>query len=425
MPSPLIEKLLFIPGLQRTAGGVIASISVGIVLAGERSVPAYWGDHTWTRPLSEGEVAGIEDWLLERLAPALIGRPLTSFPDLALLIGDLSASLPDGNEQPEAATPPSLQAISRRDLFTGKLRPAANVSPTPGVNPPFPLRPALRSCLEQAILSAAAHPRQFTVAEYVAEAYGLAPAEATLPLHARIDTHAPLQSLQAIGRTIATVGYQVPEGEPVQVLGEDCHILQRFVRGVRSHLQKVQPEATPHIHVDVRGGMAELYAGQSGKLLGALAGLEQAAKPLPLRIENISGNAGPESAALLRELRDFLRFRNMNVTLVAGEIFSAAQAATMAETTGLQSLHINGSAIGSLHQIIETVSACHERGLEVLLTAEAGATPRFLRMLAHIALATRPAFVGAAVDTVDQTGLGALYTEMARTLAAWQVAANP
>ena len=39
-------------------------------------------------------------------------------------------------------------------------------------------------------------------------------------------------------------------------------------------------------HIDLRGGLSQFYGGETDKMLGMLFGLEQAAKPLQLRVGN-------------------------------------------------------------------------------------------------------------------------------------------
>ena len=407
---PTITRLIFLPGLD--VG------SVGLVLDDERVA---WGDcarPAQTPPLSDQDaLVGIE----QVVAPALVGRRLAGFRKLAGDIAALTETVirEEPIPRPEADAP--LPGVSRRALLRGHIRaetPPSSPPPTRLITSEQPLHPALRYGLEQALLAALALAQNRSIAEVLADEYDRPRPTAAIPLHVQLDTDQPLESLQRVGPGIASVGYRVPEGPPADILGENGVILQGFVRGVKERLLHTFPDGgAPAIHLDLRGGLGQLYGGATGKMLGALFGLEQAASPLPLRIENPISPAG-ESAKLTAELQGFIRMRKMQVELAVGEIDSLETALFLAQADAYALLNGEPARLGGFSQAAEALLACRANDKRIMLNAAPRDTARSLAVLGQAALGLGADFVGVSTDCNNPA---LVYGEMERALVEMEV----
>ncbi len=152
----------------------------------------------------------------------------------------------------------------------------------------------------------------------------------------------------------------------------------------------------PSIHIDLRGGLGKLYGNNIGRMLGALVGLEISIRPLHLRIENpIEDDSLAEVIASTRGLQEFLRFRKMDVALVAGNIDTLEAVQSMAQADVYSVLNVTPARLGGLWRSAEAVLACRAHGQRIMLNTDSGKSARSLQVLSQVALGLHPDFLGA------------------------------
>jgi methylaspartate ammonia-lyase len=421
------------PGFRRVRE-VAEALSVGLALENGQVA---WGDcvavefsgKAGRHPLfrTEEGLATME----QTVAPALRGRKLTSFRDLAAEVNALVEALeiaqpvsppePDYDSQTEAAK------LSRRDLLTAPARllrtpdEGAGLAPAPTeqVIIDRPLHTAIRYGVSQALLAAVALSRGTTMAEVVAEEYGLPLPDQPVPIHAQCGADRYAGADKMIARRIDSLPHTLVDNIP-EHLGKDGEVLADYARWLRERIpQLAGDEYRPTIHLDVHGGLGRIYENDLGKILGYLYRLEAAVSPYPLRVESpVIMDTREAQIEAMQTLREYVRLRKMKVGLVADEwantlddiqAFIAAQAVDM--------IQIKMPDLGSVHNSIEAVLACKAGGIGAFLGGSCAETDLSARVAVHIALTTQPDMIMAKPGMGVDEGVTLVRNEMARTLA--------
>jgi len=419
MTISTISRLLFAPGLDSSSQAGRFVGSVGVVLDDRYVV---WGDCVCSAEATPLSTVAARESIESVVSPALVGCKLEGFRGLAGAIESLTEIVTAEEPIPTTEEDSQTDGISRRDLLTGRLRAEArppSPPPTRFVTSGQPLHPALRYGLSQALLAAVAQDQGLSIAEVIAHEYNLSRPTA-VPLLAQLDTNRPLESLPQPSPHITALGYTVPPGDPADILGDNGVILQRFLRILKERVMAMPGwDTLPRIHVDLRGGLGELYGNNTGQMLGALVGLETSVRPLLLLIEHpIGGDSLPEINAKTRELQEFLRFRKVDVELAAGNIGTLETARTCAQADACTLLNVTPARVGGLAQSAEAVLACRENDKFVMLSADPGDSARSLQVLSQVALGLQADFVGVSAECDDIT---LVHGEMERALVEMRV----
>jgi methylaspartate ammonia-lyase len=405
------------PGF-RAIREVAEAVSVGLVLD---TGQAAWGDCVATAdPLFRAE-EGLAT-MQGVVAPLLQDRPLTSFRELAAevdaLVERVEAIRPRPPQERNAAAP------SRRDFLTAPARlwRAAQGEDEPTwerVTVERRLHTAVRYGVSQALLGAVALARGTTMAEVVAEEWGLPRPDAPIPIHAQSGDERTHNADKMIVRRVASLPDALVDDIPEQ-LGQDGAKLVQYARWLRERTQQLGGgNYRPTIHLDVHGALGQICDNNLGRVLGQLRALELAVQPYPLRVESpIILDSRQAQIEAMKTLCEYVRFRKMKVQLVADEwadtlddirAFVAAGAAGM--------IRIKMPDLGSVHNSIEAVLACRAGGVGALLGGSCAETDLSARAAVHVALATRPDLIMARPGMGVDEGIMLVQNEMARALA--------
>lgn len=426
--SPVITNILAVPG-PGTAGGQNSppahsweTISIGVVLDGKHVA---WGECVAAPTLTGAEeetpfrimegTAVIQNQIL----PLLKGQPLNRFRPLAAQVDSLTEIVTITRPLPPAQPAGPTKSFSRRDLFTERVWDPewSKEIPTEQMTVKRPIHHALRYGVSQALLAAVATSRRQSIAEVVAAEYGLPLPETAVAIHLEI---AEAHTITVDPMLIHSWGYTTASQDFKSELGKNAQRLQRYVRELKTYFATTTGESyRPTIHLDVRGGLGQLYDNDTGKILGALFGLEKAAAPYPLRVANPIIAADRETQAQkLRQLKEYLRLRRMKLQLVGGaDIHTVDDAITLARSQVVDLIHLPVPQLGSLHQAIAAVQACQDQGMGVLLDGSTAATGVAMRILCHVALAVQPDFIMVKSGRREDKDLALVHNEMARTVA--------
>jgi methylaspartate ammonia-lyase len=440
------------PGFRR-AREVAQAVSVGLIVedastgSGRREKVA-WGDCVAVEfsgkagrdPLFRAE-EGLTT-IRQTVAPALRGRQLTSFRELAAELDALLEAVkitrplspPEIGDKSEEKT----KRLSRRELLAAPVRllrplgeePATQEEEKAGLTEQVTverrLHTAVRYGVSQALLAAVALVRGMTMTDVVAEEYGLPLPDQPVPIHAQCgaDRHAGADKM--ILRRVASLPHTLVDNIPDH-LGEDGQVLVRYARWLRERIpQLAGSDYQPTIHLDVHGALGQIYENDLGKILGYLYRLEKSVAPYPLRVESpLIVESREAQIEAMKTLRDYIRVRKMKVQLVADEwantlediyAFIAAQAVDM--------IQVKMPDLGSVHNSVEAVLACKAGGVGAFLGGSCAETDLSARVAAHIALATQPDMMLAKPGMGVDEGVTLVHNEMARTLA-WIKARGP
>jgi methylaspartate ammonia-lyase len=421
-PIPLAERYTaepVTPGFRRVRE-VAEAVSVGVVLD---SGQVAWGDCVAVEfggKAGRDPVFRTEEGLAtirRAVAPALQGRELTSFRHLAAEVEALLESVEVIRRRPRSRSNLASKELTRRELLAA---PARLVQPLQEkVTEERRLHTAIRYGVSQALLKAVALARGVTMAEVVAEEWGLPLPDAPVPIHAQSGGERYHNADKMIARRVASLPHALVDNIPEQ-LGAEGNKLTRYARWLKARIQELGGEDyCPTIHLDVHGALGQIFDNDLGCVLGHLYALELAAQPYPMRVEcPVMMDSREAQIEAMSTLRQYVRFRKMNVQLVVDEwantlgdirAFVDAQAADM--------IQIKMPDLGSVHNSVEAVLACQAGGVGAFLGGSCAETDLSARVAVHVALATRPDMVMAKPGMGVDEGIAVVQNEMARTLA--------
>lgn len=407
--TPILSRVLIVPGLPILADDSLQnahfrSLSIGLVIDDGHVT---WGEYE--PDSSSGDPLII---LREKIIPILEGRPLAAYREMMAELDALTETAVLTRTLPQP--PPG--SISRRGFLTGNLEETAVRTEQVAVE--RPLSPNLLCCISQTLLTAAATAHSITVAELIAAEYMLPLQPAPVPLHLALDAERPtpdmsILSMSILSSAIHSLGYRIAGSNPQAQLGNNGEKLQRFIRQLTNLLSRVtKPDYRPAIQLDVAGGLGALFGNNNGRILGALYGLEQAAKPYPLRITDpILLPDSKQQVQQMRQLIDYMQMRGMKTELAANmPIQTVADVKRFVESSAAHLLAISLSRLGTIQQSIQAVQICQSANMPILLR---DGPPAFV---GQFALAAQPNSIMAVWEPNHGGHMDQIYREMAKTI---------
>ena len=378
-PMPLAERYItpgVSPGFRRVRQ-VAQAISLGLVLDDGRVA---WGDCVAVEFSGKAGRHPILDVTLglaeieQHVTPLLRGRVLTSFRPLAAEVDGLA----DGR-----------------------------------------LHTAICYGVSQALLAAHASARGMTMAEVVAEEYGLPVPDRAVPIHAQCGGDRYAGADKMIARRVAALPHSLVDNIPEQ-LGQDGEILIGYAGWLARRIQQLAgAEYRPTIHLDVHGALGVIYANDLERIADYLGRLETAVGDYPVRLESpLILDSRPAQIEAMARLCELVQRRGLRLQLVADEwantlddirAFIVGRAAHM--------IQIKMPDLGSVHHSIQAVLDCRAASIGAFLGGSCAETELSAQVSCHVALATRPAMVMAKPGMGVDEGIMLMTNEMARTLA--------
>jgi methylaspartate ammonia-lyase len=389
-------------------------LSVGLMVDNKH---LFWGECVGTADFqAEPATATIQ----QVVQPRLLGQPITTFREMTAHLTDLTEKV-RLTKTTHVSAPPPAPGLSRRSLLRGQWT-VNPPQPPPPISESYeverPIAPAIGYGLSQALLAAVAWAQNKRVIQVLRDEYGLDRPQTAVPLHAEINPNIPL-SIQAItGSPIASIGYSISGTNPVVELGQDGEVLQRFARQLKEELIKTADPQSLAFYFNVRGGYGLLREGKLGQILGMLYGLEKAAEPFLVRVEDpIILNGRDEQIKKMATLKSYLRTRRMKLQLVAhAGIQSAEDAQAFTEGNAAHLLYIELPQMGSLTESMTAAFAAQEQQIGVLFGGSPDETQLAAQNSLYLALALQPTLLLAKPGRLGEAGIAAAYNEMNRTL---------
>jgi methylaspartate ammonia-lyase len=277
----------------------------------------------------------------------------------------------------------------------------------------------VRYGLSQAILSAVAAARGLTMAEVIAEEWGLPLPAGSIPIH--IETgHAGDHDLdQMIAHRVASLPHRLLDNASDRP-GADAVFLTRRVRALAERIQSLGgPDYHPIIHIDAHGALGRISDENTGRILGHLYALENAARPYLLRVEDPAVmDSHTAQVDLMKRLMDYVQVRRMGVQIVAGAwACTVEDIRAFVEARAAHMIAISMPGMGSVHNSVDAVLACRAGGVGTLLGGNGVETGLAARVAVHVALATRPDLLAARPGVGVDEAIALVHNETARTLA--------
>ncbi|MGD9795814.1 MAG: methylaspartate ammonia-lyase [Dehalococcoidia bacterium] len=280
-----------------------------------------------------------------------------------------------------------------------------------------PLHPAVTYGLSQALLNAAALTRRCTMAEVVADEYGLPRPTTSVPIFGCADWRYP----QVVDRMIASGADALPHGgfTSVESIGDDGEKLVGYVLWASQRVRAHSPAGRlPSLHVDVYGTIGEVCGGDLGRVIGYLEHLAEAADPLRLSVEDpVRASDGEARRQLMAELVRRIDRQRIPVSVVADENCNVLEDIELwASEHAAHMIHVKLPDLGSLSNSVEAALACHREGVGVYIGGTMNDTDVSGRAGLHLALAVQADLVMAKPGMWPDVSIALTRNEMSRTL---------
>jgi methylaspartate ammonia-lyase len=142
-------------------------------------------------------------------------------------------------------------------------------------------------------------------------------------------------------------------------------------------------------------------------------------RPYPLRVEcPILLESREDQIETIKTLREYVRFRNMNVQIVADEWANTLEdIRAFVEAQAVDMIQIKMPDLGGVHNSVDAVLACKEGDVGAFLGGSCAETDLSARVAVHVALATQPDMIMAKPGMGVDEGITIVQNEMTRTLA--------
>jgi methylaspartate ammonia-lyase len=339
--------------------------------------------------------------------PALVGQTLDDLPALMAQVDALTERV-----TLIETIQPKQTGVSRRSLFTGiQEEPEPIVRESVEIRPIFP---SVRYAVTQAVLNARALAEKRTPVAILCTAFDLPAPKKRVPLHAALLMRQNHAAARLLYHPIQSLGLTIDPANSVAELGAAGVDTQRAIRELKSAVELVDVA----FYLSASGGYGELLKNDIGKILGSAFGLETAAKPQQLYLEDpLIMPSRDAQIKKLGDLRAYFKIRRMRTKMVGRAYVDSMEAvrAFVVDKPCVDLLWLDPLQLGSLHNVIVAAKLCREWGVGVIVGGSSAETILSAHTAAHLALAIQADLLFAKPAT--QVGIAALHNEMARMLA--------
>ena len=281
------------------------------------------------------------------VAPALLGRELSTYPDLADELDALEVG--------------------------GTL-----------------LHTAIRYGVSQAALDAVARARRVTMAEVVRDDYATGVELRPVGVFAQCGD----ERYDNVDKMVLHGVEALPHGLVNAVadkVGADGGLLVDYVRWVRRRVLalRADPSYAPVLHLDVYGTLGLAFGGDVDRIADYLLHLESVASPLPLRVEHpLDAGSRPAQIAAMVALRTAVRARGGRVQLAVDEwCNTVGDVAAFVEAGAADVVHVKVPDLGGLGNTVEALMSLRRSGVLAYCGGSATETDRSAQVTAHVAMA--------------------------------------
>jgi methylaspartate ammonia-lyase len=324
--------------------------------------------------LQGGPAAEVVDRVV---GPALVGREVTGFRELATVLADL-----------------------REDGAV--------------------LHSALRYGVSQALLDAAARARRVTMAEVVREEWTTGVDLVPVGVFAQCGD----DRWAGVDKMVLRGADALPHGlvnDVATKVGPDGGLLVEYVTWVRGRVEALRPHPTysPVLHLDVYGTLGLALGGDVERVADLLLRLERAAAPLRLRVEHpVDGGSRSGQIAVMRALLAAVRRRGGTAQLAVDEWCNTLDdVAAFVAAGAADVVHVKVPDLGPLTDTIEALLLVRRNGLLAYCGGSATETERSAQVTAHVAMACGADQVLAKPGMGVDEGMSVVGNEMARVAA--------
>ena len=278
---------------------------------------------------------------------------------------------------------------------------------------------ALRYGITQGILDAVAKAQGKLMCEVVASEYGTEVSTKEIAIF----TQSGDDRYNNVDKMIIKQAAVLPHAlinNVKEKLGENGELLLEYVTWLKNRIVSMSKRAEyPVLHIDVYGTIGLAFNNDVEKMAKYLAQLENAARPVKLRIE---GPMDVEDRELqieaLATLTKKLHADNIKVELVADEWCNTLEDIKLFADAGAgDMIQIKTPDLGGINNIVEAVLYCKAKGVGAYQGGTCNETDRSAQVCVHLAMATSPDQILAKPGMGVDEGYMIVYNEMQRILA--------
>ncbi len=272
--------------------------------------------------------------------------------------------------------------------------------------------------VSQALLLAVAAGHRRTPAEVVADAFGLPPPSRRVPIYVQCGE----DRRNGVDRAILHRADVLPHGlvNSLEVLGKQGEKLRDYVGWIAGRVRELGGrDYSPELHIDVYGLLGTIFADDPGAIADYIAELADRARPFRFCVETpVLADSRAAQIDLFGRIRSELRRRGSAAELIVDEwandrddirAFVAAGATDM--------VNVKSPDLGSILHSAEAILDCWAGGVRPILGGSSNDSDQSARVISHVALAAKPAWVLARPGMGIDEGFQIVHNEMARTLA--------
>ncbi|WP_319204938.1 methylaspartate ammonia-lyase [uncultured Ilyobacter sp.] len=285
--------------------------------------------------------------IMEKIAPKLIGRELTSFRELA-------------------------EEIDRMEIDGKKLH------------------TAIRYGITQTILDAVAKSRKITMAEVIKEEYSTGLEVTRRPIFTQSGDDRKNNADKMIIKGADVMPHALINNVDTK-LGKDGSLLKDYVAWLRDRVLSLRTDEnySPTFHIDVYGTIGMAFDQDIKAQADYIATLAEAASPFALRIEGpMDVDDRDKQIEALAALTAEVDARSINVELVADEWCNTLEDIKLfADNKAGHVVQIKTPDLGGVNNIAEAILYCNEKGIGSYSGGTCNETNRSAEVTTNIAMA--------------------------------------
>ena len=270
----------------------------------------------------------------------------------------------------------------------------------------------------QALVQAAAVNEAKTPAEVLAAYFGVSVSDRMIPINVQCGEERDT----GVDKAILKRADVLPHGliNDMEVLGANGERLHDYISWIVKRIAKYgSDDYLPEFHIDVYGMIGVAFEQQVDRMADYIASLHDAAGPYRLCLETpVLMSSRDAQSELFSALREALKKRGVQVPLIVDEwanVLDDIRAFIAAGATDM--VNVKSPDLGAITNAGQAILDCLAGGVRPILGGSCTDTDQSGRMMAHLALAVKPAWVLARPGMGIDEGLQIVHNEMTRTLA--------
>ncbi len=284
-----------------------------------------------------------------------------------------------------------------------------------------PLHTAIRYGVSQAILDAVAKASRLNMCDVVAKEYGTSVTDEMLPIFTQSGDSRYDNADKMIMKHAPVLPHALINHMPTK-LGPDGGLLLEYIGWLRDRILSLRLDDgyAPVLHIDCYGTIGQAFGNDNYAVMADYcAKLEAAARPFHLRIEGpMDSGSRAQQMKDLAGLTALLDARGINVELVADEWCNTFEDVRyFADNKAGHMIQIMTPDLGSVHNTVEAVLYCKEKGIGAYQGGTCNETDRSAQVCVQCAMATVPVQILAKPGMGVDEGFMIVYNEMQRVLA--------